>query len=97
MKNSFSPIQNSLEHILEKYKLYESFEAQHLLNNWDTLVGSKLAAVSKPVDYNKDTGILTVRLRSEAWKNEFYSKKKILLTKLHSQLKKLELTDIIFE
>jgi hypothetical protein len=97
MKHNFSPIQNSLEKILDKYKLYESFEAHSLLNNWQRLVGSHLAAVSKPVDYDPDTQTLTIRLKSESWKNEFFKEKHRLLTQLRSQLKKLEITDIYFE
>lgn len=97
MKHNFSPIQNSLEHLLKKYRLYESFEEHRLFNEWKFLVGDKIAAVSRPTGFNPDTKRLTIKLQSESWKNEFKKHEKKLLNQLNSELRTLEISEIVFE
>jgi predicted nucleic acid-binding Zn ribbon protein len=97
MKHNFSPIQNSLENILKKYNLYESFELHQVFNQWETIVGSKLSGISEPVHYNRNKKILTIRLQSESWRNEFSRQKSVLLKKLNKNLDTVEVSDLIFE
>jgi hypothetical protein len=97
MKHNFSPISKSLEKIMQKYNLVESYEINRLFNEWPKIVGKSLSKVSKPISYDNKKQLVIIKIKSESWKEEFSREKQNLLNKINDFLNSVIIKDIIFE
>lgn len=89
---SFQP----LEHVLGKLKIQGKADQkplQRLLGHWEELVGSVVAAQTRPLTIQR--GVLRVATSSAAWANNLIYERQRILDKLNTKLG-LDLTNIRF-
>ena len=83
-KNNFKDMPSVLKKVLSKYNLTDSILKDKILNNWESMVGKKIANQCMPVAL---TGkILTIRAKDNIWKQELAHRQKDLVNLLNEQL-----------
>jgi predicted nucleic acid-binding Zn ribbon protein len=64
-----SPIADALASYLKKSGFSKRLQQASILEEWETLVGPQIAAVTSPESVTQD-GLLRVRVSTAAWANE---------------------------
>jgi len=85
MKTNFISLRDSLKSVLSSYGLQEVYYFTFIKKNWADLLNEKLAKISKPVKLEKN--ILIIKVGSESWKNEFLTRKQMVIEMLNQKLK----------
>ena len=94
-KTEPSSINDLLELFSSKNKSYREFVSKNnVLDNWESLVGKKVADVSEPDKIERDK--LYLKVKNSVWKNELFFMKSELLAKINNNFSKGKVKDIIF-
>jgi len=83
-KDNFKDVPSVLKKVLNKYNLTESVLKDKIINNWESMVGKKIANQCTPVALNGN--ILTLRAKDNIWKQELAHRQKDLVNLLNEQL-----------
>jgi predicted nucleic acid-binding Zn ribbon protein len=83
-KNNFKDMPSILKNVLNKYNLRESVLKDKIINNWESMVGKKIANQCTPVALTGN--ILTIRAKDNIWKQELAHRQKDLVNLLNEQL-----------
>jgi predicted nucleic acid-binding Zn ribbon protein len=83
-KNNFKDMPSILKNVLNKYNLTESVLKDKIINNWESMVGKKIANQCTPVALADN--ILTVRAKDNIWKQELAHRQMDLVNLLNEQL-----------
>lgn len=82
---SFKELPSVLQDLLQKYQLDEQIRKEQILNNWEKIVGKKIARQCTPVRIEEKTLILQVK--TETWKQELALRQGDLLNLVNVQNK----------
>ncbi len=84
----------TLEKLLRNYNLWHGYEQYRLVQNWDTIVGTSLSAVTRAESLQN--GILKVAVKDSVWAYHISMMKPNLKRKLNSFAGREMVNDIIF-
>jgi hypothetical protein len=93
LKNEIRTINSTLEKILKKYNLSDTYAIEYLKKNWSD-IDKTIAIQSKPVAYNTDKKQLAIKVTGAQWKKEFIKNRKALIQKLKNTFTNIEIKDI---
>jgi len=68
MKQNFKSLNRTLQNIIQKYKLDESYADQTIKNDWIKIVNKNIYKIVKPIKIEKH--VLYLHVNSEFWNNE---------------------------
>ena len=96
--SDFVSIEEVMSSIEFKYDSNEREKKEKFFDDWENIVGEKLAKVSKPIDIT-DKNVLLISCMNSFVANEMFLLKKDILTIMEEDLKKLNLKieDIYFD
>ncbi len=96
--SDFVSIEEVMSSIEFKYDSNEREKKETFFDDWENIVGEKLAKVSKPIDIT-DKNVLLISCMNSFVANEMFLLKKDILTIMEEDLKKLNLKieDIYFD
>jgi len=80
-------LQDVIPQYLSKIKVINGYDEESLsviVKKWETIVGSAIAAKSKPLKIENKT--LFIKVQSGAWKTELTYRKKVILQKVKELL-----------
>ncbi len=89
-----SRLGDELAAFLREHGLEEEVEAQSVVEEWDDLVGERIAGVARAVAAAR--GVLFVEVRSSAWLTELSMMRRDLLARLNAGRRKGRIERIVF-
>lgn len=69
MKQNFKSLNSTLQNIIQKYNLDETYASYTIQNDWSKIVNKNIYKIFKPVKIEEQ--ILYLQAKTEYWKNEF--------------------------
>ncbi len=94
MKRKPERIGNILPDVIRNLGLDSKLEEVELEKLWGTVVGERIAAVSRPRGIRD--GVLTVEVDTSAWMQELSFRKKQIIDLVRKKFSRLEVRDIRF-
>lgn len=88
-----APLSIILNRLLAAYDYDEKIRVNQVLVKWPEVVGESIANVTTPIRI-KD-GILYIKVKNDAWRNELYFQKVPLIQKIEKFLEKKLITEIV--
>ena len=83
-----------LKEIVKKYHLEKDLLDRNIFDSWAEIVGPELAKICEPVKL--DNGKLTLRAKTQIWRQELGNRQKELLNSIKTKTKEIKINSIDF-
>jgi hypothetical protein len=94
MKKNFKSIDNTLQDIIQKYNLEESYTYESIKNNWEVIVNKNISKLIKPIKLEHN--VLYLKAKTDYWKDEFEIIKDQIYEQLNEKFDSYKIKDIKF-
>jgi len=94
-KHSVKPLGSMLEELIGALGIKDKLRQYEAVSNWNAIVGEHIAGAAEPVKIVQ--GVLIVRVRSAAWRNELTMRKHEIIGKLNATIGLEAVRDIRFQ
>lgn len=92
MSDDIRSLSEVLNEMFRKYNMTELLDKAELIEKYNELVGPAIAANSDPVKF--ENGILTIKVKNPAWKNELFLMRENIKESINKTLKKEIINEI---
>lgn len=76
------PSQDALQSLFEKSEIFaEQFQRWKLAQSWEKIIGSRIGAVTRPIDCRE--GVMTVWVKNAVWRQELRFFEELIIQKVN--------------
>lgn len=94
MKKNFKSITSTLQNIIKKYNLDESYAFDSIKNDWETIINKNIHKLVTPVKLENQ--ILYLQVKTGYWKEEFDKLKIQIIEIVNSKIDPYKIIEIKF-
>ena len=94
MSKEFKSLSSTLNNIIRKYNLDESYADYNVIENWNAIVNNNISKIIKPIKI--ENHILYLQAKTDSWKKESESLKIKIIETVNVKLYPYQIEDINF-